>query len=636
MSEASVRRIEVFTGAGRRREWPAEVKARILAETLLPGETVSAVARRHGLRVDQLFAWRRLARRAVEEAADDEAVSFAPAVVTADAPAAPRRRSELRRREGMIEVDVAAGIVRIGRGAETDYGYDGADRINSLAQSLTGSGAVTWTMAYDPSSAIVSREASNTGYLWHGGAASTAYAANGLNQYTTAGGATLSYTDGRANLTSLSSSGPTFNFDTANDLLSASGPTAVSLTYDPAGRIQTKTSGGATETFLYAGSMLVGEYNSAGAILDRYIPGVDQDEAALWYSGAGTTTPQWLHADQQGSTIAWSNGSGASLGTQAYDPYGQPSAWSGPRYAYTGQLMIPEAQLYHYKARAYDPALGRFMQTDPAGYQSDVNPYAYVGNDPIAGIDPSGMNGANPGACAGGGCWGTDLPGGGYDYSDGVNDYYCSVGTYEGGGADESDCEESSTFSSGVSYDFGSSSGAGPGGSPGGGSSKPAAASPQNTCSSAPGINGIGVSAGVQLDAGLGKRGTVQSESLGLGLFGNGGGPGSLTAGGFRTSIDSTFSPSTAGTNQAFGAVAQGGVSIFATNAHSVSELSGPFNTISGAIGIGAGASFQYSYGGGIWQLSVGFTPLPGAVLGIGGSRTTSNTNVTPVGCRPK
>jgi hypothetical protein len=159
---------------------------------------------------------------------------------------------------------------------------------------------------------------------------------------------------------------------------------------------------------------------------------------------------------------------------------------------------------------------------------------------------------------------------------------------------------------------------------------------PQNNCSTAPGINGIGVSAGVQLDAGLGKRGTVQSESLGLGLFGNGGGPGSLTAGGFRTSIDSTFSPSTAGTNRAFGAVAQGGVSIFATNAHSVRELSGPFNTISGAIGIGAGASFQYSYGGGIWQLSVGFTPLPGAVLGIGGSRTTSNTNVTPVGCRSK
>ena len=279
-----------------------------------------------------------------------------------------------------------------GTGAGTTYGYDGADRINSLAQSLTGSGAVTWTMAYDPSSAIVSREASNTSYLWHGGAVSTAYAANGLNQYTTAGGAPLSYSDGRANLTSLSSTGPTFSFDTANDLLSASGPTAVTLTYDPVGRIQTKTSGGATETFLYAGSMLVGEYNSAGAILDRYVPGPGQDEAALWYSGAGTVTPQWLHADQQGSTIAWSNGSGASLGTQAYDPYGQPSVWSGPRYAYTGQLMIAEAQLYHYKARAYDPAIGRFLQTDAAGQASDINPYAYAGGDPVNGVDPSGMD----------------------------------------------------------------------------------------------------------------------------------------------------------------------------------------------------------------------------------------------------
>src|ERR1700678_2702519 len=76
---------------------------------------------------------------------------------------------------------------------------------------------------------------------------------------------------------------------------------------------------------------------------------------------------------------------------QAYAPYGQPQAWSGPRFSYTGQLMIAEAQLYHYKARAYDPALGRFLQTDPAGYISDVNPYAYVGNDPVDGVDPSGM-----------------------------------------------------------------------------------------------------------------------------------------------------------------------------------------------------------------------------------------------------
>jgi transposase len=51
-----VRRLEVFTGAGRRRTWAAEQKAQILAESYDGGEPVSAVARRHGLTPQQLFA----------------------------------------------------------------------------------------------------------------------------------------------------------------------------------------------------------------------------------------------------------------------------------------------------------------------------------------------------------------------------------------------------------------------------------------------------------------------------------------------------------------------------------------------------------------------------------------------------
>ena len=60
---ATVRRLEVITGTGRRRRFSADDKARIIEETLVPGAVVSDVARRHGLSPQQLFTWRRQARR---------------------------------------------------------------------------------------------------------------------------------------------------------------------------------------------------------------------------------------------------------------------------------------------------------------------------------------------------------------------------------------------------------------------------------------------------------------------------------------------------------------------------------------------------------------------------------------------
>jgi transposase-like protein len=55
-------RIEVIAKASRRRRWPEDVRAAIVAEALEEGAVVSAIARRHSVAPRQVFAWRKAAR----------------------------------------------------------------------------------------------------------------------------------------------------------------------------------------------------------------------------------------------------------------------------------------------------------------------------------------------------------------------------------------------------------------------------------------------------------------------------------------------------------------------------------------------------------------------------------------------
>jgi len=117
----TVRRLEVITGTGRRRQFSDDFKANIVEETLVPGAVVSEVARRHGLTPQQVFTWRRQARQPI--ASEAEVPKFVPAIVE---PALPARRSRGRphkrtrqvgRSSGNIEVEIEGVSVRIGRGA---------------------------------------------------------------------------------------------------------------------------------------------------------------------------------------------------------------------------------------------------------------------------------------------------------------------------------------------------------------------------------------------------------------------------------------------------------------------------------------------------------------------------------------
>jgi transposase len=120
----TVRRLEVITGAGQRRRFSGDDKARIIEETLAPGVVVSDVARRHGLSPQQLFTWRRQARRPAAEVAETKAPTFVPAVVDtapSDGTVVRRKRQRTHRAErtsGIIEVEIEGVTVRVGRGAE--------------------------------------------------------------------------------------------------------------------------------------------------------------------------------------------------------------------------------------------------------------------------------------------------------------------------------------------------------------------------------------------------------------------------------------------------------------------------------------------------------------------------------------
>jgi transposase len=118
--EGPVRRFEVITGAMGRRRWSVDDRARILEETLVPGAVVSEVARRHGLTPQQVFTWRRAARKSGEMLPAFVPAVVAPEqVVVAEPPAVlPRaKRRPRQRRAAAIEIAVAGVKVTIENGA---------------------------------------------------------------------------------------------------------------------------------------------------------------------------------------------------------------------------------------------------------------------------------------------------------------------------------------------------------------------------------------------------------------------------------------------------------------------------------------------------------------------------------------
>ena len=150
-------------------------------------------------------------------------------------------------------------------------------------------------------------------------------------------------------------------------------------------------------------------YDEAGHVLAErrangwayeYIYLDNQPVAFVYYSnttGGGTPTVYYFETDHLGmpryATDSVGNGVWYTYMTEPFrNNWDIFSAYGiAPGLRFPGQYYLPEIGMYYNYFRDYDPTTGRYLQSDPIGLQGGINPYAYVENNPVGFVDPSGL-----------------------------------------------------------------------------------------------------------------------------------------------------------------------------------------------------------------------------------------------------
>ena len=241
----------------------------------------------------------------------------------------------------------------------------------------------------------------------------TSYYSNSLNQYTSVGGTGFSH-DKNGNV--IDDGLYKYYYDCENrltDVNDQSDNRVASYKYDYLGRRIKKIVYGSPNVvtkYCYDGGRVVTEYNGNDNLKLAYVYGAGIDEPVCFYNYS-TWTTYYFHYDGLGNVIAISDDYQDIEERYEYDVYGectvhtdagQDGQWmtaddttdtesaAGNPYLFTGRRYDPETALYYYRARYYDYSTGRFLQTDPIGYEGGKSLYAYVDNNPLNFIDPFG------------------------------------------------------------------------------------------------------------------------------------------------------------------------------------------------------------------------------------------------------
>ena len=272
--------------------------------------------------------------------------------------------------------------VTLPNGVVQSYSFDSLSDVTAINYALNGKSLGNLTYSYQGGGSISAVGGSLASTLIPDAASGFAYNAN--NQMTKSSTASVTY-DANGNM--LSDGTNTYTWNARNQLVSINGGQA-SFQYDPFGRRITKTVGNTSTGYLYDGSNAAQEF--VNGVLSASLlngPGVDQFLARTDASGA----QQSILTDLTNSTVAVTDASGNIDSSYKYGPFGTVQT--------TGSSTIPNqftgrendgTGLYYYRARYFNPSLGRFISEDPAGLRGGANSYAYVGNDPTDATDPSG------------------------------------------------------------------------------------------------------------------------------------------------------------------------------------------------------------------------------------------------------
>ncbi len=238
------------------------------------------------------------------------------------------------------------------------------------------------------------------------------------NRITTIGSLVPTY-DANGNL--LNDTAHAYTWDAYGRMLTVDSGTAngVCDTYDAFGRMVEKATGASctssyTET-VYAPSGLRLATMTGQTMQQASVPLLGGSEVV--YNSSGLLA--YRHSDHLGSSRFASTPSRTKYFDVAYAPYGENYGGSGTTdLSFTGQKQDTASWLYDFMFRKYNPAHGRWMSPDPAGIGAadpatpqSWNRYAYVGNNPLSGVDALGLdycleNNCPGGASGGGGGWG--------------------------------------------------------------------------------------------------------------------------------------------------------------------------------------------------------------------------------------